>query len=90
MRGFAAEVGLEGLCNEIHARGEAIAAKMNRQESFALLEDIAKIVAVDGQVHPNEARGIEVVAKALQLPSSLADVAIRNVRGSGGDVQTFA
>jgi uncharacterized tellurite resistance protein B-like protein len=90
VRGFAAEVGLEGLCNEIHARGEAIAAQMNRQESFALLEDIAKIVAVDGQVHPNEARGIEVVAKALQLPSSLADVAIRNVRGSGGDVQTFA
>jgi uncharacterized tellurite resistance protein B-like protein len=90
VRGFAAEVGLEGLCNEIHVRGADISTRMNRQECFVLLEDIAKIVAVDGQVHPNEARGIEVVAKALQLPSSLADIAVRNVRGSGGDVHTFA
>jgi len=90
VREWAGQNGMEGLCEGIAGRGPEVAQRLGRQGCFELLERLAALVAVDGQVHPDEVRGIGWIAKTMGLPSTLADVAIRNVRGEDGTGQSFA
>ena len=76
--------------NEIQARGEVLARVLDRPACFALLEEIAVVAAVDGHVDSAEVKGIQMIAEALALPSNLADVAIRNLKGAKGEHHPFA
>ena len=90
VRAWCGEVGLEQIWNEIQARGAQLAQDLDRPACFKLLEEIAVIAAVDGHIDAAEVRGIQMVGEALNLPSNLADVAIRNLKGAKGDAHQFA
>ncbi len=90
VRAWCAEVGLEAVWNEIQERGKALAQQLERPDCFRLLEEIAVIAAVDGHVDTAEVKGIQMIAEALALPSNLADVAIRNLKGAKGEAHQFA
>ncbi|MAE97259.1 MAG: hypothetical protein CL910_21620 [Deltaproteobacteria bacterium] len=90
VQAWAAEVGLDGVWQEIQQRGGELAGQLDRRDCFGLLEEIAVIAAVDGHIDSSEVQGIQMIAGAMNLPSNLADVAIRNLKGAKGDVHQFA
>jgi len=84
-RQFAQDVGFEAYHQELQALGAGIAQDHDRQQRMKLLSEIAVIAAVDGHVHPNELRGVQMIAEALSLPSHLADVVVKDLgRPDGG------
>ncbi len=83
-RGFAGEAGFETYVQEMYSLGNGISQDLDRKQCLKLVSDIAIIAAVDGHVHPNEVKGMQMVAEALQLPSHLADVVIKDL-GAGSD-----
>lgn len=90
VRAWCGEVGLEQIWQEIQARGADLAAAQERPARFKLLEEIAVIAAVDGHVDSAEVKGIQMIGEALGLPSNLADVAVRNLKGAKGEHHQFA
>lgn len=90
VRAWASENGMEALCDGISGRGEEVFGRLGRQGCFKLLEELTRLVAVDGHIHPDEVKCVTWIAKTMGLPSTLADVAVRNVRGADGNGQAFA
>jgi hypothetical protein len=83
-REFAQEVGFEAFCREIYTLGAGIAQDYDRRQCLKLVSEIAVIAAVDGFIQPNEVKGVNMIAEALQLPSHLADVVIKDLGRADG------
>ena len=90
VQAWASDAGLDGVWQEIQQRGADLASQLDRRDCFGLLEEIAVIAAVDGHIDASEVQGIQMIAGAMSLPSNLADVAIRNLKGAKGDLHQFA